>query len=233
MFVITGFNKRIQLVRYELDGYHESIIKLILVWRQQYLRRDDTSYWIRYLMRRFIQLQKNPMEMMVKRRSPHLCKWVSTSCTEINRRWRQFWGMSYEIDWKHWRSRVASRGPTYVAKVTTPRVPGKWVPNDECAIDRLNVKSWINVMKQDWRGWINLTMNGRGLSVLIWGEMCRTLLGDKGKPLSGDKVTRTDEHGLKTLQGRMACVRTNVYVYTYGLNFIRVWPEFKCVLYTQ
>ena len=39
---------------------------------------------------------------------------------------------------------------------------------------------------------INLTMNGGGLSVLIWGQTYRTLLGDKGKPLSGDKGIRTD-----------------------------------------
>ena len=40
---------------------------------------------------------------------------------------------------------------------------------------------------------INPTMNGGGPSVLIWGRKCRTLLGYKGKPLSGDKVMRTDE----------------------------------------
>ena len=40
-------------------------------------------------------------------------------------------------------------GPTYVAKVTTTRRPGQWVPNDECLIERLRVQSWINVMKQD------------------------------------------------------------------------------------
>ena len=44
LFVITGFEKRIQLVRYELYGYQVSIIKLILVRRQQYLHRDDMSY---------------------------------------------------------------------------------------------------------------------------------------------------------------------------------------------
>ena len=44
IFVITGFGKRIQLVRYELDGYQVSIIKLTLVRRQKSLQRDDTSY---------------------------------------------------------------------------------------------------------------------------------------------------------------------------------------------
>ena len=36
---------------------------------------------------------------------------------------------------------------------------------------------------------------------MIWGRMCRTLLGDKGKPLSGDKGRRTDKHGPKIRQG--------------------------------
>ena len=44
LFVITYFEKRMQLVRYELDGYHVSIIKLIFVQRQKYLRRGNTSY---------------------------------------------------------------------------------------------------------------------------------------------------------------------------------------------
>ena len=144
--------------------------------------------------------------MMVKRGYPHLWKWVSNSCTEINRLWKQVWSMSFKIDWDHWKSRVAYRGPTYVAKETTTRVPGQWVPNYDCAIDRLSVQSWINVMKQDWGDRINPTMNGRGRSVLIWGRTCITLLGDKGKPLSGDKGIRTDEHGPKTWKGRMACV---------------------------
>ena len=78
---------------------------------------------------------------------------------------------------------------------------------------------------------INPTMNGRGRSVLIWGQTCRTLLVDKGKPLSGDKGTRTEEHGPKTQQGRIACVRMNVY--TYGLNCICVRTELKCVFYAQ
>ena len=47
--------------------------------------------------------------------------------------------------------------------------------------------------------------------VLIWVQMYRTLLGDKGKTLSGDKGTCTDEHGTKIQQGRMAHVLTNVY----------------------
>ena len=59
-------------------------------------------------------------------------------------------------------------------------------------------------------------MNSGGRSVLIWGRTCRMLLGDKGKPLSEDKGTRTDEHGLKTQQGRMERVQKNVYA--YGLN---------------
>ena len=56
-------------------------------------------------------------------------------------------------------------------------------------------------------------MTGRGHSVLIWGQRCRTLLGDKGEPLSGDEVTRMDEHGPKIRQGRMEYVQTNVYAY--------------------
>ena len=56
-------------------------------------------------------------------------------------------------------------------------------------------------------------MTGGGNSVLIWVRTCRTLLGDKGKPLSGDKGTRTDEHSLNIRQGRMARVQTNVYMY--------------------
>ena len=63
---------------------------------------------------------------------------------------------------------------------------------------RLSVQSWINVMKQDREDRINPTVNGRGRSVLIWGRTCRMLLGDKGKPLSGDKGMRTDKHGPKT-----------------------------------
>ena len=59
-------------------------------------------------------------------------------------------------------------------------------------------------MKQDLGDQINPTMNGGGRLVLIWGRTCRTLLGDKGKPLSGDKGTRMDKHGPKILQGIMA-----------------------------
>ena len=123
------------------------------------------------------------------------------------------WTNSELIDWEHWRSRVASRGPTYVVKGTTTRGPVQWVPNNECVIDRLRVKSWINVMKQDWGDQINPTMTGGVHSVLIWVRMCRTLLGDKGKPLSWDKGMRTDEHSSKIWQWRMARVQTNVYTY--------------------
>ena len=115
------------------------------------------------------------------------------------------WTNSELMDWEHWRSRVASRGPTYIEKGTTTRGPGQWVPKDECVINRLRVQSCINVMKQDWWDQINPTM--------IWGRTCRTLLGDKGKPLSGDKDTRTDKHSPKIRQGRMARIRTNVYAY--------------------
>ena len=144
------------------------------------------------------------MEMMVKRRSPHLGKLVSTSCTERNQRWKQVQSMSFEIDWEHWRSRVASRGPTYVAKGTTTRGPGLWVTNYEFAIDRLSVQSWINVIKQDWGDRISPTINDGGRSVLIWGRTCRTLLGDKGKPLSGDKGARTNK-----------CIRAQVQTELY------------------
>ena len=44
---------------------------------------------------------------------------------------------------------------------------------------------------------INPTMNGEGNSVLIWVRTRRTLLGDKGKPLSGDQGMRTDKHRQK------------------------------------
>ena len=71
-------------------------------------------------------------------------------------------------------------------------------------------------MKQDWGDQINPTMNGGGRSVLIWGWTYRTLLVDKVKPLSGDKGMRTDEHGPKMWQGRMARVWTNVYAYEFG-----------------
>ena len=77
-------------------------------------------------------------------------------------------------------------------------------------------------MKKDWGYRFNPTMNGRGRSVLIWGKTCRTLLGDKGKPLSGDKGTHTDEHGPKIQKGRMARIQTTIYAYTYGLNCIQV-----------
>ena len=50
-------------------------------------------------------------------------------------------------------------------------------------------------MKQYLGDQINLTMNGGGRLVLIRGWTCRTLLVYKGKPLSGDKGTHTDEHG--------------------------------------
>ena len=111
---------------------------------------------------------------------------------------------------------MASRGYTYVAKGTATRGPGKWVPNDECVIDRLRVQYCINVMKQYWGDQINPTMNGEGRLVLIWGRTCRTMLVDKGKLLSGDKGTRTEEHGPKIKQGRMARVWTNVYAYEFG-----------------
>ena len=126
------------------------------------------------------------------------------------------WTKSKLIDWEYLRYRVESRGPTYVAKVITMRGPGQWVPNDEYVIDRLRVQYWINVMKQDWGDQISPTMTGRGHSVLIWGQRCRTLLGDKGEPLSGDKGTRTDKHDTKIQQGRMARVWTDVYAYTFG-----------------
>ena len=43
--------------------------------------------------------------------------------------------------------------------------------------------------------------------------MCRTLLGDKGKPLSRDKVTRMDDHGPNIQQGRISRIRTDIYAY--------------------
>ena len=59
-------------------------------------------------------------------------------------------------------------------------------------------------------------MNGGGHSVLILGRTCRSLLGHKGKPLPGDKGTRTDEHGPNIRQVIMARVLTNVYAYKFG-----------------
>ena len=59
-------------------------------------------------------------------------------------------------------------------------------------------------------------MNNGGRSVLIWGRMCRTMLVNKGKPLSGDKGTRKDEHGPKIRHGRMARVLTKVYAHKFG-----------------
>ena len=100
---------------------------------------------------------------------------------------------------------MASRGPTYVEKGTTKRGPGHWVTNDECVIDRLRVKYCINVIKQDLGDPINPTM--------IWGRICRLLLVDKGKPLSGDKGTRTDKNSPKIRQGRMTGVWTNICAY--------------------
>ena len=79
---------------------------------------------------------------------------------------------------------MTSRGPTYVAKGTTTMGPSQWVPNYECVIDRLRVKSWINVMKQDWGDQINPTMIGGGHSLLIQDQTCRAMLGDKVKTLS-------------------------------------------------
>ena len=51
-------------------------------------------------------------------------------------------------------------------------------------IDRLRVQYWINVMKQYLGDQINPTMTGGGSSVLIRGQTCRAMLGDKVKPLS-------------------------------------------------
>ena len=53
---------------------------------------------------------------------------------------------------------------------------------------------------------------------MIWGQTCRTLLGEKGKPLSGDKGTRTEKHGPNIQQGRMARVQTNVYAYKRDIS---------------
>ena len=73
-----------------------------------------------------------------------------------------------------------------------------------------------------WASRINPTMNGGGCSVLIWGRTWITLLVDKGKPLSGDKGTRTDENGPKIRQGIMASVWTNIYAYEFGRSvFVR------------
>ena len=61
-------------------------------------------------------------------------------------------------------------------------------------------------------------MNGGERLILIWGQTCRTMLVDKGKPLSGDKGTCTDEHGPNIRQGRMARVLTKVYAYEFGIS---------------
>ena len=74
-------------------------------------------------------------------------------------------------------------------------------------------------------------MNGIGRSVLIWGRTCRTLFGDKSKPLSGDEGTHTDNHIPETKEGKMAKVRTKVYA--YKPNCIRIRTKLKCVLYAK
>ena len=76
-------------------------------------------------------------------------------------------------------------------------------------------------------------MSGGGRSVLIWIRLCRTMLGDKGKHLSGDKGTRTDKHGPKKQKGKMAQVRTKVYAYGLNYEHICVQTELKYILYAQ
>ena len=88
---------------------------------------------------------------------------------------------------------------------------------------------------------ITPTMNSGKRSVLIWGQTCITMLVDKGKTLSGDKSTRTDEHGPNIRQGRMARVWTNIYAYKFGRcafwravsgKWMILWkriPRFVCV----
>ena len=157
-------------------------------------------------MRRFLRLQGNPMEMMVERSSPHLWKWVSTSCTERNRCWKQVRSMSFDIDWGHWRSRVASRGPTYVAKGTTTRGPGQWVPNDECAIDRLSVQSWINAIKQVFK-----------------------LKGDKAEPL--DMYLGASLQRVKTASGEKCwAISSEKYVRAAVINVEERLSKIECRL---
>ena len=95
---------------------------------------------------------------------------------------------------------------------------GTWSVSTKCkfVINRLSVQYWLNVMKQDWGDQIDPTINGRGRSVLIWGQTCRTLLENEGKPISGDKGTHTDENDPNIWQERMARVWTDVYAYDFG-----------------
>ena len=130
------------------------------------------------------------------------------------------WTNSELIEWEYWRSRVASRVPTHVGMGTKTRWPGQWVPNDACAIDRLRVQSWINVITKDWGDQINTTMNGGGCLVLIWDQTCRALLGYKGKHLSGDKGTRTDEHGPKIRPGLFWWNWLTLFVSTLKCSFV-------------
>ena len=60
-------------------------------------------------MRTFIQLQRNPMDMMVKHGSPHLWKWVITSFAERNCRRKQVQRMSFE-----WINEKVARTPIHL-----------------------------------------------------------------------------------------------------------------------
>ena len=65
---------------------------------------------------------------------------------------------------------------------------------------------WVTHSQNSQSSQINPTTNGGRRSVMIQGRTSRTLLVDKGKPLSGDKGMRTDKHGPRIRQGRMARV---------------------------
>ena len=62
-------------------------------------------------------------------------------------------------------------------------------------------------------------MTGGGRLLLIWGRLCRALLGDKGKPLfTGDKGMCMDQHVPKTriltdVQRGENDMRTNEYIH--------------------
>ena len=78
-------------------------------------------------------------------------------------------------------------------------------------MDNLNYSNYkgdlVQAIEIDIRGTIRIN------PTMIWGQTCITMLGDNGKPLSGDKGTRTENHGPKIQQGIMARVRMNIYAY--------------------
>ena len=128
------------------------------------------SYWIRYLMRRFIRLQRNSMDMMVKRRYPHLRKWVSTSFTERNHRWKQVCSMSFEwineivagteliLVWQGWNdpsgvrmAQVGWNGPNVLGMYLMYLFKARAVRNSYCICDNEAVYKNASMPKSQLR----------------------------------------------------------------------------------